>query len=62
MVDNNQDGREGLMQGCSAQGGAWTFLLVHSKSRVGQKTLASRIGAKDFDIWELKRKDGERAL
>ena len=50
------------MQGRSAQGGAWTFPLVHRKSRVGQKTLASRIGAKDFDIWELKIKDGERLM
>ena len=50
------------MQGCSAQGRVWTFPLVHRKSRVGWKTLASRIGAKNFDILELKIKDGERAL
>lgn len=62
MVDNNQDGRKVLMQGCSAQGRVWTFPLVHRKSRVGWKTLASRIGAKNFDILELKIKDGERAL
>lgn len=50
------------MQGCGAQGSVWTFPLVHRKSRVAWKTLASRIGTKNFDIWELKIKDGERAL
>ena len=62
MVDNNQDGRKFSMQGCGAQGSVWTFPLVHRKSRVAWKTLASRIGTKNFDIWELKIKDGERAL
>lgn len=45
-----------------AQGSLWTFPLVQRKNRVIWKTLASRIGAKNIDIWELKIKDGERAL
>lgn len=29
---------------------------VQRKSRVGQKTLEPRVGAKNFDIWKLKIK------